>query len=236
MGTPPYRNWEVSKTGMSICLSKSRVSKNQPVYHHFNPLEYAAILRYPCWRNPTVSESKSHSLRLDLKWPTCFRWSASSCWLGFVGCQKKVSPRKTKLLVRHNWGFVFFQWITFVTALLWVGLLAGEIVGAFTVLGAVIGMSPTTMGLTLLAFGNTVDNVFATMGLVKNGQSPVAITGVYAADTFTMFCVCGCIMLLLCMKTAAAVPVAFTPSAMTLLIVIQVLNVGSQGSCKVVWI
>ena len=120
------------------------------------------------------------------------------------------------------------------TALLWVGLLAGEIVGAFTVLGAVIGMSPTTMGLTLLAFGNTVDNVFATMGLVKNGQSPVAITGVYAADTFTMFCVCGCIMLLLCMKTAAAVPVAFTPCAMTLLIVIQVLNVGSQGSSKVV--
>lgn len=74
MGTPPYRNWEVSKTGMSICLSKSRASKNQPVYHHFTPLEYAAILRYPCWRNPRVSESKSHSLRLDLKWATCFRW------------------------------------------------------------------------------------------------------------------------------------------------------------------
>lgn len=102
-----------------------------------------------------------------------------------------------------------------------IGLIASEIVGVLTVLGRIIKLSPTTMGLTLLALGNSIDNVFSTLGLVSNGQATVAITGIYAADAFTMLCVCGSILLLLSLKQKKAVPIAFTPTAHVLLLTIQ---------------
>ncbi|CAE7332035.1 CCX5, partial [Symbiodinium pilosum] len=90
-----------------------------------------------------------------------------------------------------------FHWATFLTSLLWVGLIANEVLSLLSVLGEIIGLSPTTMGITMLALGNTVDNVFASYGLATSGEFLVAMTGTYAADTFTMLCVVGSILLML---------------------------------------
>ena len=90
-----WMDWEIPTLNGNT-LSKSRVSKNQPVSHHFTPLEYAAILRYPCW-NPMVSESKSHSLRLDLKWATCFRWRLPVDWV-LWDVKKRGFTRKNEIV------------------------------------------------------------------------------------------------------------------------------------------
>ena len=48
-----------------------------------------------------------------------------------------------------------------------VGLIANEVIALLSLLGKVMGLSPTTMGITMLALGNTVDNVFASYGLAS---------------------------------------------------------------------
>ncbi|CAJ1424579.1 unnamed protein product, partial [Effrenium voratum] len=60
-----------------------------------------------------------------------------------------------------------FNWATFLTSLLWVALFANEVVGAMQLLGTIMGLKPMVMGITLLAWGNCVDNVFAMLGLAK---------------------------------------------------------------------
>ena len=99
-----------------------------------------------------------------------------------------------------------FHWGTFLTALLWVGLIANEVISLLSVLGKVLGLSPTTMGITMLALGNTVDNVFASYGLASSGAFTVALTGTYAADTFTMLCVVGSILLMMAIQSNEEVP------------------------------
>merc|ERR1712176_1319782 len=52
-------------------------------------------------------------------------------------------------------------------------------------------------GMTMLAWGNCVDNVFATIGLAKAGEFGVAITGIYAAPMFNVLFGDGCILVML---------------------------------------
>eukprot|EP00439_Symbiodinium_sp_Y106_P070495 s3321_g12.t1 len=115
-----------------------------------------------------------------------------------------------------------FHWGTFLTALLWVGLIANEVISLLSVLGKVLGLSPTTMGITMLALGNTVDNVFASYGLASSGAFTVALTGTYAADTFTMLCVVGSILLMMAIQSNEEVPFLLSPCVIFLLISLQV--------------
>ncbi|CAE7529305.1 Slc8b1 [Symbiodinium natans] len=116
-----------------------------------------------------------------------------------------------------------FHWATFLTSLIWVGLIANEVIALLSLLGKVMGLSPTTMGITMLALGNTVDNVFASYGLASSGEFMVALTGTFAADTFTMLCVCGSILMMMTIKTNDEVPFLLSPCVIILLISLQVL-------------
>jgi Ca2+/Na+ antiporter len=80
----------------------------------------------------------------------------------------------------------FFYWMTFLTSLLWIGMLANEVVGAMQTMGVIMELPSMAMGITMLAWGNCVDNVFATIGLAKAGEFAVAITGIYAAPMFNV--------------------------------------------------
>jgi len=107
-------------------------------------------------------------------------------WLAGAGMLFRIRGLSASNPVRY----VFpnsFDWMTFLTSLLWVGMIANEVVGAMQTLGVIMGVPPMAMGITLLAWGNCVDNVFATIGLAKAGEFAVALTGIYAAPMFDMF-------------------------------------------------
>jgi Ca2+/Na+ antiporter len=90
-----------------------------------------------------------------------------------------------------------FQCATFVTAVLWISLVANEVVEAMKALGAIWGIDEMAMGITMLAWGNCIDNVFATIGLAKAQEFGVAITGIYAAPMFNVLFANGSILLML---------------------------------------
>jgi Ca2+/Na+ antiporter len=79
-----------------------------------------------------------------------------------------------------------YAWMTFVMSVLWLGLLANEILDALTVIADMFNISKINAGITFLAWGNCIDNVFATVGLAKAREFGVAITGIYAAPMFNV--------------------------------------------------
>merc|ERR1712187_52234 len=79
-----------------------------------------------------------------------------------------------------------YAWITFVTCVLWLALVANEVLDCLTVIASIFDIPTMVAGMTMLAWGNCVDNVFATIGLAKAGEFGVAITGIYAAPMFNV--------------------------------------------------
>jgi len=79
-----------------------------------------------------------------------------------------------------------YAWITFVTCVLWLALVANEVLDCLTVIADIFDIPTMVAGMTMLAWGNCVDNVFATIGLAKAGEFGVAITGIYAAPMFNV--------------------------------------------------
>lgn len=81
-----------------------------------------------------------------------------------------------------------FYATTFVTSLFWTGIFANETVGALECLGVIMKIEPSMMGMTLLAWGNSLDALVATIGLAKKGQfairSPVSTRG--RSSTFSL--------------------------------------------------
>merc|ERR1712014_122332 len=71
-----------------------------------------------------------------------------------------------------------YSWVTFLTCVLWLALIANEVLDCLQCIADMFGVPTTIAGITMLAWGNCVDNVFATIGL--------AITGIYAAPMFNV--------------------------------------------------
>merc|ERR1712003_220866 len=90
-----------------------------------------------------------------------------------------------------------YAWITFVTCVLWLALVANEVLDCLTVIADIFDIPTMVAGMTMLAWGNCVDNVFATIGLAKAGEFGVAITGIYAAPMFNVLFGNGCILVML---------------------------------------
>lgn len=91
---------------------------------------------------------------------------------------------------------IFFYWMTFLTSLLWVGILANEVIGSLQTMGVIMQVPAMTMGITMLSWGNSIDNVFTAIGLAKAGEFAVAITGIYATPMFDVLMSNGFILLL----------------------------------------
>merc|ERR1711988_1689454 len=69
---------------------------------------------------------------------------------------------------------------------LWLALIANEVLDCLQCIADMFNVPTMIAGITMLAWGNCVDNVFATIGLAKAGEFGVAITGIYAAPMFNV--------------------------------------------------
>lgn len=74
----------------------------------------------------------------------------------------------------------------FVMCILWIYALAGELITILSVLGNELHLPPAFLGLTVLAWGNSVGDFFANTAVAKQGYGTMALAGCYGGPVFNI--------------------------------------------------
>ncbi|KAI7814939.1 putative sodium/potassium/calcium exchanger 6, partial [Triplophysa rosa] len=79
-----------------------------------------------------------------------------------------------------------FSLLGFVVSALWISTVASEIVSVLHLLGIVLSLSNTVLGLTLLAWGNSIGDCFADITIARQGYPRMAISACFGGIIFNM--------------------------------------------------
>jgi Ca2+/Na+ antiporter len=82
--------------------------------------------------------------------------------------------------------FMGFIVIAFIMCSAWIYTIATELVAVIEAMGTLCGIPSSLLGLTLLAWGNSVGDLITNIAVAKAGLSNMAIAGCFAGPTFNL--------------------------------------------------
>jgi len=91
----------------------------------------------------------------------------------------------TKRVPEGAFGFVLLL-LGFATCIVWINFVANVFVDFIHLLSVLSGLPSNYLGLTVLAWGNSVNDLFVDSALAKKGLGQVAISGVFAGQFFNL--------------------------------------------------
>lgn len=71
-------------------------------------------------------------------------------------------------------------------SIVWIYMIANVIVDLLILFGMLTGINTAILGLTVLSWGNSVGDAFASMSISKKGFGEMAVTGCVAGPVFNL--------------------------------------------------
>lgn len=96
--------------------------------------------------------------------------------------------------------------LAFIMSVFWISTTAGELLNCLAALGRLLQLPPALLGLTVLAWGNSVGDLVADVAVAKAGQPAMAMAGCFAGPMFNMLFGLGTALV---MQTAKVFPEAY---------------------------
>jgi len=127
------------------------------------------------------------------------KWSKAT-WLGLVlailashtlGVLALVyapskSPPMMKLGTKFPFGLAAICLVSFVLAALWINLIATELVSVITFVGKISQVDESVLGLTVIAWGNSIGDLSSNLAMAKRGLGNVSMTASFAGPVFNI--------------------------------------------------
>ncbi|XP_075754329.1 mitochondrial sodium/calcium exchanger protein [Pelodiscus sinensis] len=79
-----------------------------------------------------------------------------------------------------------FAFLGFIASALWINAVATEVVNVLRTLGVVFQLSNTVLGLTLLAWGNSIGDTFSDLTMARHGYPRMAFSACFGGIIFNM--------------------------------------------------
>ncbi len=95
--------------------------------------------------------------------------------------------RQQNLLEQRGW-VLFFATYTFISATLWINFIAIILLSWLSFIALISNMPLNYLSLTLLAWGNSLGDLFVNYVVAQNGQGSMAVIGTYSGQIFNLLC------------------------------------------------
>lgn len=110
--------------------------------------------------------------------PLWFIVFLASSSLGLLYFIVEIEPPKTEQLP--------VVIIAFIMSVFWISTAAGELLSCLAAIGSILELPPAILGLTVLAWGNSIGDLVADVALAKAGHPTMAMAGCFAGPMFNM--------------------------------------------------